>query len=40
MSCIAITEYPSLLKALDSREKILYLCGTGASVALGNHTCS
>lgn len=32
-----LTNYPQLTTVLESGEKIVYLCGAGASMALGNH---
>ena len=35
-----ISEYPQLLNAIHSAEKIVYLCGAGASMSLGSHRLS
>lgn len=35
-----ISEYPQLLNAIRSAEKIVYLCGAGASMSLGSHRLS
>lgn len=35
-----ITDYPSLLSTLENPEKIVYLCGAGASMSLGEHRSS
>lgn len=32
-----ISEYPQLLNAVLSCQKIVYLCGAGASMSLGDH---
>ena len=32
-----ITDYPQLLQILEGDQKIVYLCGAGVSMALGNH---
>lgn len=33
-------EYPQLLNAIHSAEKIVYLCGAGASMSIGSHRLS
>lgn len=35
-----ISEYPQLLNAIHSAEKIVYLCGAGASMSIGSHRLS
>ena len=36
----AIADYPELMRACEGRNEIVYLCGAGASMALGNHVLS
>ena len=33
----SISDYPALQRVLESQEKIVYLCGAGASMSLGRH---
>lgn len=35
-----IADYPQLIRILEGDQKIVYLCGAGASMALGNHRTS
>ena len=35
-----IADYPQLIRILEGNQKIVYLCGAGASMALGNHRTS
>lgn len=35
-----IADYPELMRACEGRPEIVYLCGAGASMALGNHVLS
>ena len=35
-----IQDYPQLLQVLEGNQKIVYLCGAGASMALGKHRAS
>lgn len=35
-----ITDYPQLLQVLEENQKIVYLCGAGVSMALGEHRTS
>ena len=37
MSALTPASYPQLMKVLASKQKIVYLCGAGASMALCNH---
>lgn len=32
-----VADYPALQKVLESNERMVYLCGAGASMALGDH---
>ena len=40
MSVNRIEDFPLLSKALETKQKIVYLCGAGASVSLGAHELS
>ena len=40
MTATHITNYPQLLKILATNQKIVYLCGAGASMSLGDHKLS
>ena len=40
MSVINIMDYPQLIKALETKQRIIYLCGAGASMSLGEHRLS
>ena len=40
MSIINIMDYPQLIKALETKQRIIYLCGAGASMSLGEHRLS
>lgn len=40
MAFYHVTDYPSLLSTLENPEKIVYLCGAGASMSLGEHRSS
>lgn len=35
-----ISEYPQLLNTVLSTQKVVYLCGAGASMSLGSHRLS
>lgn len=37
MSALTPASYPQLIKVLSTKQKIVYLCGAGASMSLGNH---
>ena len=37
MSALTPASYPQLMEVLASKQKIVYLCGAGASMALCNH---
>ncbi len=40
MSAMSVTDYPQLAETLVKNKKIVYLCGAGASMSLGNHGLS
>lgn len=40
MSISNVSSYPQLLKTLATEQKIVYLCGAGASMSLANHNIS
>ena len=40
MAVTSISAYPRLQKALETNQKIVYLCGAGASMSLGEHRLS
>ena len=40
MAVSRVASYPQLLKTLATNEKIVYLCGAGASMSLANHRLS
>lgn len=40
MSASDVTSYPQLIKALSIEQKIVYLCGAGASMSLAEHRMS
>ena len=40
MAASSVTSYPQLLKTLAMDQKIVYLCGAGASMSLGGHRLS
>ena len=40
MSAISAAAYPQLMSAVTDSEKIVYLCGAGASMSVGAHELS
>ena len=40
MPAVPVEHYPQLLSAVTQSEKIVYLCGAGASMSLGEHQLS